>query len=131
MTSQTFVLHSDDTRDRVLSNLIRFIGMLPSDKAWKVEVKRYSKRRSDLQNRYLWGVVYPAFMRVLDGWELDDVHDFLLGEWSGWERIEGLGRARLKPIKRSSQLTTAEFSEYTAFCQRKGAEHGIYVPDPE
>lgn len=105
--------------------------MLPSDKAWKVEVKRYSKRRSDLQNRYLWGVVYPAFMRVLDGWDLDDVHDFLLGEWSGWERIEGLGRARLKPIKRSSQLTTAEFSEYTAFCQRKGAEHGIYVPDPE
>src|SRR5690606_16923053 len=101
------------------------------DKAWLVEIKRYARRRSDQQNRYLWGVVYPAFLRVLPGWEAGDVHEYLLGEHFGWERLEGMGRTRLKPIKRSSKLTKAEFSEYTEFCQRKGAEHGVYIPDPD
>lgn len=131
MTTQTFVLHPDSTRDRVMSNVVRFIGMLPKDKAWKIEVKPHAKTRSSEQNRYLWGAVYPAFLAALDGWEAEDVHEYLLGEWSGWERIEGMGRVRLKPIRRSSNLTRKEFLEYTEFCQRKGAEYGIYVPDPE
>ena len=129
--SQSFILHRDNTRDRVLSNALRFLQMLPADKAWKIEVSQYAKRRSDNQNKYLWGAVYPAFMQCLTGWDAEDVHEYLLGEWSGWDRIEGMGRVRLKPCKRSSKLTTAEFKEYTEFCQRKGAEYGIFVPDPE
>jgi hypothetical protein len=98
---------------------------------WVVEVKRYQKRRSDQQNRYLWGVVYAAFKRALPGWDPEDIHDYLLGECFGWETIEGMGRKRLKPIKRSSKLSTVEFAEYVDFAIRKGAEHGVYVPPPD
>lgn len=129
--TQTFVLHKDATRDRVLGNLVRFVQSLPDSKAWKVEIAQYARRRSDEQNRYLWGVVYPAFERALEGWDKEDIHEYLLGEHFGWQRLEGMGRAKVKPIKRSSKLTKAEFADYVDFCQRKGAEHGIYVPDPE
>ena len=129
--SSTFVLHPDSSRAGVRVNLGRFLDSLAADKAWLIEVKAYARRRSDQQNRYLWGVVYPAFLRVLPGWDAEDVHEYLLGEHFGWERLEGMGRTRLKPIKRSSKLTKAEFAEYTEFCQRKGAEHGVYVPDPD
>lgn len=94
------------------------------DKPWK-------PRRSSQQNRYLHGVVYAAFLNVLPGWSRDDVHEYLLGEWSGWETIEGMGRRRMKPLRRSSRLNKTEFAEYVAFCQQKGSEHGIYIPDPE
>ena len=129
--SQTFVLHKDATRERVLGNLVRFVQSLPDSKAWKVEIAQYARRRSDEQNRYLWGVVYPAFEQALEGWDKEDIHEFLLGEKFGWTRLEGMGRPKVKPLKRSSKLTKAEFADYVDFCQRKGAEHGIYVPDPE
>ena len=129
--SQTFVLHKDATRERVLGNLVRFVQSLPDTKAWKVEIAQHARRRSDEQNRYLWGVVYPAFEQALEGWDKEDIHEYLLGEHFGWQRIEGMGRAKVKPLKRSSKLTKAEFADYVDFCQRKGAEHGIYVPDPE
>lgn len=129
--SQTFVLHKDASREMVLANAIRFLHALPITKAWKIEVAQHAKRRSDVQNAYLWGVVYPAFTRVLPGWDAEDVHEYLLGEHFGWERIEGMGRVRLKPVRRSSKLSTVEFMDYVDFCQRKGAEHGIFVPDPD
>ena len=130
--SQTFILHANDSgRARVLANLVEFVKRLPDTKAWKLEVAQYAKRRSDQQNRYLWGGVYKAFQAALPGWDTEDIHDYLLGEHFGWERIEGMGRTKLKPIKRSSKLTKQEFAEYVDFCIRKGAEHGIYVAPPE
>lgn len=129
--SQTFVLHKDPSRERVLANLTDFLRRLPDTKAWKVEVAQYAKRRSDQQNRYLWGGVYRAFQAALEGWDAEDIHDYLLGECFGWERIEGLGRVKVKPVKRSSKLSKVEFAEYVDFCIRKGADHGIFVPPPE
>jgi hypothetical protein len=130
---QQFVLpaKNPEARERIAGNLSRFLSQLPPEQAWSVEVKRHAKRRSDQQNRYLWGVAYPAFLRALPGWEAEDVHEYLLGEHFGWERLEGLGRPRVKPVKRSSKLSTLEFAEYVDFVQRKAAELGLYVPDPE
>jgi hypothetical protein len=130
--SQTFVLHANDPgRMRVIANLGRFLELLPTGKPWKIEIAQYQKRRSDQQNRYLWGVVYPAFLAVLPGWDAEDVHEFLLGEHFGWERLEGMGRTKVKPIKRSSRLTKTEFADYVDYCIRKVAEHGVFVPEPE
>lgn len=95
----------------------------------EVECKPWKARRSGEQNAYLWGVVYPAFTASLPGWDAEDVHEYLLGECYGWERIEGMGRARLRPIRRSSRMNKKEFAEYVDFCMRKGAEHGVFVPE--
>src|SRR5690606_14518566 len=84
----TFVLHKDSSRERVLERLIGFLRTLPTSKAWRVEVVEYRRRRSQEQNAYLWGVCYATILReggeALGGWTADDLHEYFLGEWSGW-----------------------------------------------
>jgi hypothetical protein len=108
-----------------------FIQSLPVDQAWRVVVESWKPRRSDQQNRYLWGYVYPQFLAQLDGWDAEDIHEYFLGECYGWETLEGFGKKRMKPIRRSSRLSKQEFSDYVAFIQRKGAELGVFIDDPE
>lgn len=95
-----------------------------------VTVAEKKRRRSDEQNKYWWGVVVKTFCDRLEGWHPEDVHDYLLGEHFGWERVEGLGKVKVRPVKRSSKLGKQEFAELVAHAQQIGAEHGIYVPDP-
>jgi hypothetical protein len=94
------------------------------------EVKGKGPRRSHEQNRYLWGIVYATILKHLEGWDADDVHEYCLGEWGGWETMEGFGRKRLRPLRRSSKLNTTEFAEFVSFIQRHMAEKGIQIPNP-
>ena len=135
MSASTVILPVALPRNQRVENLARFLLNLPVDKAWKVTVDEFKQRRGDQQNRYLWGVVYPAVLEgggeSLRGWTADDLHEYFLGEWSGWETLEGFGKRRMRPIKRSSNLSKAEFSEFVASIQLKAAHLGIYIPDPE
>jgi hypothetical protein len=116
--------------ERSLARIVAFISALSKETAWKLEVSEYKSRRSDEQNRYLWGVVYATILKHLPGWDAEDVHDYFLGEHFGWETLEGMGRKRVKPIRRSSRLNKTEFAEYVAFIQRAMAERGVYIPEP-
>ena len=128
------ILHAGERRPDDLRRATRYLSELAQDKAWKLEVTQYKRTRSVEQNSYLWGVCYQTLLReggdVLQGWEAEDLHDYFLGEHFGWETIEGFGRKRLRPLKRSSRLSTTEFAEYVEFVQRKAAGMGIYIPDP-
>ncbi len=124
----TAILHAGR---KAAGSVITFLESLPKDKAWRVVVEEFKPRRSLSQNAYLFGVVYPALLAHLDGWEADDVHEYFLGEHFGWETLEGLGRKRVKPLRRSSKLTKQEFSDYIAFIQKRAAEIGVFIPDPE
>jgi len=126
MTEERFTLR----KGAQLTRLVAYVSALLRDKDVEIVVKEHRPRRSDQQNRYLWGVVYPEILKHLDGWTAEDVHEFCLGEWSGWEVLQGLGRKRMKPIRRSSRLNTAEFNDYVAHIQQAMAEKGIYIPDP-
>jgi len=100
---------------------------------YRVKISKQGKR-SIAQNSYLWGVCYETILQhgLKDqGWTNQDLHDYFLGEHFGWETIEGFGRKRIKPIKRSSVLDKMEFVDYVAFIQQKAAEMGIVIPDPE
>lgn len=116
--------------ERSLARLVAFVSALSQDKAWKLDISEHRPRRSDEQNRYLWGVVYATICKHLPGWDAEDVHDYFLGEHFGWETLEGMGRKRVKPIRRSSRLNKTEFAEYVAFIQRAMAERGVYIPEP-
>jgi hypothetical protein len=118
-------------RDKEVARIAGFLAAALPGTPLSVEVKPYKPARSSEQNRYLWGVVYPAFLAVLEGWDARDVHEYLLGECFGWQRVQGLGKIRVKPLKRSSKLDKAEFSQYVDYCIRKGAEHGVNVPEPD
>ncbi len=129
---QTFTLpagRKDSTR------AAQCIQALPTDKGWSIEIREFKPRRSDQQNRYLWGSVYPQFLRgggeALAGWSSEDLHEFLLGEHFGWELLEGFGRKRVKPVRRSGKLTKTEFGAFVDFIQRKAAGLGIYIDDPQ
>jgi hypothetical protein len=122
---------SDQGRFQAIDRLTKSLRTLDADKAWEVSVKEKKRKRSEQQNRYLWGVVYAEIMRHLPGWDSEDVHDYFLGEHFGWEVIEGFGKKRMKPIRRSSALNKMEFADYVNFIQRKCADMGIYIPDAQ
>jgi hypothetical protein len=116
--------------ERSLARIVAFISALSKETAWKLEVSEYKSRRSDEQNRYLWSGVYGTIIKHLPGWTANDVHEYFLGEHFGWETLEGMGRKRVKPIRRSSRLNKTEFKEYIEFIQRAMAERGVYIPEP-
>ena len=114
-----------------LTRVVAVLSSLSKDKPIRVTIEEAKSRRSDQQNRYLWGVCYPTLLAHLPGWDAEDVHEFMLGEWSGWETLEGMGKKRLKPIRRSSKLSTVEFMAFVDFIQRKAADMGVFIPDAQ
>lgn len=121
---------NEEERARNLRHVIANLQRLPLEKAFTVTVEEKRPKRSEQQNRYLWGVCYVALKRALPGWDSEDIHEYMLGEHFGWERLDGIGRPRLRPIKRSSALSKHEFADFVAFVQRKAAEHGVHIADP-
>jgi len=125
---QTFTLPKLESRGAQIAHITWFITRLSQQCGWEITVRR--ERRSQAQNRYLWGVAYPAVLAHLPGWTADDVHEYCLGEWGGWETLTGFDRKRLRPVKRSATLSVTEFQDFVTDIQRRMAERGIDVPDP-
>jgi hypothetical protein len=120
---------SDQGRSGAVERLAKVLNALDAAKAWEVTVAEKKRRRSEQQNRYLWGVVYKTICEHLEGWDAEDVHEYFLGECYGWTCLSGLGRNRIKPVRRSARLNKMEFADYIAFIQRKMAERGVFIPD--
>lgn len=133
MTAQSFVLPRLMSRERLIERIASLLQGLSQDRAWRVSVAEHKPSRSMQQNRYLWGVIYRTILDSgqLQGWDAEDVHEYLLGEWSGWEVLQGFGKKRMKPIQRSSTLNKQQFSEYVDFIQRKMSSVGIFIPDAD
>lgn len=113
-----------------IARVAGYLDRQPEDLVLKVEIAEVASQRSLEQNAYLWGVVYPTILPHLPGWDSQDLHDYFLEEHFGCEQLEGFGTTRTKALKRSSKLTKKEFREHWQFIQRKMAEIGIDIPDP-
>ena len=122
------------TPEQLANAAIRMVQGLSSDKTWAIEITEWKKPRTNQQNAFLWGVAYPAILEgggeALAGWTRDDLHEYFLGECFGWETLEGFGRKRTRPLKRSSALTKQEFSEYLTFLENRCMDMGIVIPEP-
>lgn len=129
MDQSIAILRSNGPRN--LSRVVAFLSVLPTDKDFDLTIKERKRRRSNEQNAYLWGVCYATILKHLPGWDADDLHEYFLGEHFGWETLEGMGRKRLKPIRRSSKLNKLEFADFIGFVQRKAAEFGVFIPDAQ
>lgn len=95
----------------------------------RITLEHYKKRRTDQQNRYLFGVVY-AIISQETGNNVNDLHEFYLGEFFGWEEYEVMGLKRLRPRERSSKQVKARFSEFLESVISHAASLGIVVPPP-
>jgi hypothetical protein len=122
------------TAEQIALAVVRMIPGVPQGKPIAVTVEEWKKPRTNQQNAFLWGVVYPSILEgggeQLRGYTRDDLHEFFLGEWGGWETLEGLGRKRLRPLRRSSRLTKEEFTEYLDFITVKCSQLGITIEEP-
>ena len=119
--------------EQIAAAVLRMLKHAPA-KTLAVTVEEWRKPRTNQQNAYLWGVVYPAVLEAggetLGGWTRDDLHEFFLGECFGWETLEGFGRKRLRPLRRSSGMDKQTFTDYLMFIEGKCAQMGIFIPQP-
>lgn len=103
--------------------------------SWQVSIEAFKPKRTDQQNAFLWGVVYPSILEgggeMLRGWTKQDLHEYFLIETFGSEIIEGFGRKRHKPLKRSSKMTKQEFRDFIDLIEVRCAEMGIHIPEPQ
>ena len=120
--------------DQIANAISNMVSRLDPAQSWQISIEAFKPKRSDQQNAFLWGVVYPSILEgggeALRGWTTTDLHEYFLIEAFGSEVIEGFGRKRHKPLRRSSKLTKQEFSDYLAIIEAKCAELGIHIPEP-
>jgi hypothetical protein len=131
---QQFRLPATPTRSQEIARVVRALERLPAEKPFDVVVELHRPRRSDAQNRYLRGVVYPTILRAggagMGDATADELHEFFLGSHFGWREVHVFGRRKFVPQRRSSALTKMEFVDFVAFVQRYMAERGVVIPDP-
>lgn len=122
------------TPDQIAQAVSVMVRWLDASKSWKVTLEEFRPRRSLAQNAFLFGVVYPSFIEgageALAGWGKDELHEFMLGEWAGWETLTLGGKTIHKPLRRSSRLNKQDFTDYLEFLARRAAELGIVIPEP-
>jgi hypothetical protein len=120
--------------DQIASAVSVLVRELDPTISWQVSIEAFKPKRTDQQNSFLWGVVYPSILEgggeMLRGWTKQDLHEYFLIEMWGSEIIEGFGRKRHKPLKRSSKMTKQEFRDYISVIEVRCAEMGIHIPEP-
>lgn len=139
--SQTFVLNKlpDCNRKHVLANAQEFLARLPESQSWEVTIARHVKARSEKQRKALFGAAYKALMEFsgLQGSvDKDELHRFMCGEWFGWdEDVFGNRKPKRTTTKNEKgerdEISISEALDFYAFLQKRGAEVGCWVPDPD
>jgi hypothetical protein len=128
------ILHKGMGPKEMQTAIAKFVEEIDAEKAWRLTVEELSSTRSTAQNSFLWGVCYPAILEggadALQGWQATDLHEFFLGEMWGWETVEGFGRKRMRPVRRSSTMTKTEFADYISFIEQRALDMGIVIPEP-
>lgn len=118
--------------------LRRVLSTLAVGEEFVVTLKEFEDKRTNRQNRALWGVVYDSLLAGLADAVGYDKHDK-----SGKEQLhQGLlclyGGTVIEPVTkrevpkvRSSTMTKQEFSDYVEWIARWAAsEHGVIVELP-
>jgi len=125
---QRFIIRPGDTQRR--ENASAAILSLDPAKAWAVEIKMYRKNRSKDQNAFLHAVP----LKILSdhtGYTVEDMKDYLLGEFTGWDEYTMFGQVKKRPHKRSSELDTLQFTRFLEWIESWAAsELGLMIPRP-
>jgi hypothetical protein len=111
---------------QVIADLMK----LEDNVAHLIQFKQYRRKRSTEQNAFLHAVPLKLICEHT-GYEIDDMKTYLLGRAFGWEEYTIFGDIRKRPLKRSSDLTTAEFSFFMEFCEMWAAQElQLIIPKP-
>lgn len=119
-----------------LSATLAFLSTLEGE--YRICIKKVGKTRSNPQNRWLWGIVYPMLLVGLNdaGWEditnIEQVHEFCMERFGGIELTNRVTGEIITLPQHTSQMTTVEFMTYTDTIRDYAREYlMIEIPDPE
>lgn len=106
-------------------------------KMYLAQLYPFVRRRTDRQNRYVWGVVVPtvqAWFRSTTGEKRtkDEVYYFLRSLVGDRLVIQEIGGMEVPVLsgKTFSQMTTEEYSDAIELIYRHFAEKGLTIPPP-
>lgn len=140
MKPQTYQLNANGPeREGVRQRAHDFIDRLPLTKSWVITIAPYHKKRSPDQNAARFGLAYKVIMDAtgLEGEaERKQLHRDFCGDFFGW--VDGPMGHR-KPVRTTTTnergeravIDTVTMARMYDFIQRKAAEFGIDVPDPD
>jgi hypothetical protein len=117
------------------SYLARLATLPPGQ--YRVSVVRYRRRRSDEQNRFLFGVVYPSLAVGIkdtwgETWDSEKIHFFCKCMFH-FEPVTNHATGEVIHMpKRSRSMATDEFSNFIEqICRFAAEEFGVVVPEAD
>ena len=137
-----FTLHPGEAFERVRHNATAHISLIDPDKATTITIEPYKKPRSSKQNATLFGVKYPPlmeFMGLSGDREKNELHELFCGEFFGWIEYEIMGKKKQRPKRTTTTdesgkrdiLPIPEFIDFVEYIDRRAAEQGCVLPDPD
>lgn len=121
------VRRGDEVRRK---NAALHIETLDSDTHWLVEITQWNPKRTLDQNAYIHAVPLKMISDKT-GYPVEDIKQYLCGEFSGWQEFEMFGKKRMKPMLTTSKMTTVQMGEFIEFLIWYGAEKmGLNIPYP-
>lgn len=107
------------------------------DGIYLVEVKKVRKPRSNDQNGWLWGCIYPMLLDgMIDaGWEftsIEQIHEFFKAQMTADEVVNKETGEIVKFPSSTAKMDTVTFSSYCEKLREYAREYlNIEIPDPD
>lgn len=132
------VLQPNENREKVIASIRRFIFDLPTDKPYLIDITRLKKKRTNLQNRALWGVAYKVIQEET-GYKPEKTHQLMCGEFFGWKHDSVFGKKSKEPVRTTTHddegtrdvIDREELSKFYLFIQSFCSPWGVDIPDPD
>ena len=100
-----------------------------SGKRVRVTLSKETKQRTNPQNSWLWGAVYPA-IADWSGHSVDEIHEAMKALHGHKTLVTLPGHAQELVPRSTRDYTTDEFSEYVERVRAWAAMQGLDIPDP-
>jgi len=132
------VIQPKEDIDKVLRDVRRYISDLPSDKAYLIDITKLVKKRTNPQNRALWGCAYKLVEQEA-GYSPEKFHELMCGEFFGWKRDSIFGNIKKEPVRTTTKddegktdvIDRETLSKFYLFIQAYCSPFGVDIPDPE
>lgn len=129
-------------REDAIQSFARLVNNFLPGRELKVTVEEVKEERSGKQRSALFGCAYKALMEQMGlagESEKNDLHEFLCAEFWGWREKNIMGQIHRYPIRTTTRgedgkrdvISVREQLEFYAWIQRRAAENGYDVPDPD
>lgn len=129
-----FNFQDEKEKQRAISYLEK-LGCMPTIKL--VEIKAKRKKRTDDQNEWLWGCIYPMLLYALvnEGWEytnVEQVHEFFKTRFTSDQVVNKHTGEIVEFPSSTAAMDTVTFSSYCELLRTYALEYlDLEIPDPD